>query len=180
MRLGASTGSGTEPDCSSSFCNEAEAAAALDYAQAALRADPSVRSVAVLAPYTGQLACLEQLCSERGLAWGEHGPNDRRSNPAIADALGSDSAGTRRLLLSTVDAFQGREADLVVLSTTRTAGLGFLADPRRVNVALTRAKRGLVVLGSAALLRTDPHWHAWLEHSARPSATQPRDADEEP
>lgn len=50
----------------------------------------------------------------------------------------------------TLDSFQGREADVVVLSTVRdgSAGLGFWEDPRRLTVALTRARRRLLVIFS--------------------------------
>ncbi len=49
--------------------------------------------------------------------------------------------------LCTVDRFQGHEADLVFLSFVRTRGIGFLDNPNRLNVALTRAKYQLVLVG---------------------------------
>ena len=57
--------------------------------------------------------------------------------------------GTNREV-HTVDSFQGREADVVILSLVRdgTNGLGFWQDPRRLTVALTRARRRLVILSS--------------------------------
>jgi regulator of nonsense transcripts 1 len=85
-------------------------------------------------------------------------------NVAKADVAGSaytvvlltPYAAQRCLLLSkgtgcevhTIDSFQGREADVVILSTVRdgSTGLGFWSDPRRVTVALTRARRRLIAV----------------------------------
>jgi hypothetical protein len=47
----------------------------------------------------------------------------------------------------------------------RSSGLGFIDSPQRFNVALTRAKRHVVVLGTASNLRQDPMWGALLEHA---------------
>ena len=57
-----------------------------------------------------------------------------------------------------MDAFQGEEKDIIVVGTVRTRSLGFIEDCRRLNVAITRAKRHLIVVGKESLLRRNTHW----------------------
>lgn len=59
------------------------------------------------------------------------------------------SAGNVELVCGTVDRFQGREADLVLLSMRNTRRIGFLDSPNRLNVAVTRARQQLLVIGNA-------------------------------
>ena len=71
--------------------------------------------------------------------------------------------------VATVDGFQGREASVVLVSATRAnfdGALGFVHDPRRLCVALTRARRACVVVGDARTLRASRHWTALLDWSA--------------
>merc|ERR1740123_1718692 len=75
-----------------------------------------------------------------------------------------------KLEIKSVDGFQGREKELIVYSTTRSnnAGqLGFVSDKKRVNVALTRAKRGIIVVGNHKTLRKNSTWRSWIRFIER-------------
>ena len=77
-----------------------------------------------------------------------------------------------------MDSFQGKQLDVVILSCVRTrasgregdfasSSIGFLADVRRMNVAITRAKRALWILCRAsALSSADPAWRALISDAS--------------
>jgi superfamily I DNA and/or RNA helicase len=70
------------------------------------------------------------------------------------------------LEVNTIDSFQGQEADVVYISLVRSnaAGeIGFLKDYRRMNVAMTRARKGLIVIGDSATLANDPFYAQWMD-----------------
>ena len=121
------------------------------------RPPPIISSVAILAPYAGQIRLLRAAL--------------RLAPPRLRS----------KITVSTIDGFQGREADAVVLSTVRSNGsgsLGFVADPRRVNVALTRARRALVVVGAPSTLAGgSPNavgvWRDWLDYVSELGAFLP-------
>jgi superfamily I DNA and/or RNA helicase len=69
--------------------------------------------------------------------------------------------------VDTIDGFQGQERDIIVISLVRSNSkgeIGFLADTRRMNVALTRAKRKLIVIGDSATLSNHEFYRKFLDY----------------
>ena len=80
------------------------------------------------------------------------------------------------LEIQSVDAYQGREKELILISAVRSnrqGKVGFLGDWRRLNVAITRAKRGIVVVGDPRTLKNDPHWGAYLRWCLKRECVMP-------
>jgi superfamily I DNA and/or RNA helicase len=72
------------------------------------------------------------------------------------------------LEIGTVDGFQGREKEVVIITTVRSNSkgeIGFLGDIRRMNVALTRARRKLIVIGDSSTLALHPFFKALIDYS---------------
>ena len=63
--------------------------------------------------------------------------------------------------IDTADSFQGREKDVIIISMTRSndkGEIGFLSDTRRMNVAMTRARRKLVIFGDSSTISRNPFY----------------------
>jgi predicted DNA helicase len=117
--------------------NVREAELVVRQVQALLDAGVSADEIAVIAPYAAQVRLLREKLPILGLE--------------------SDS----------VDGFQGREKEAVVLSLVRSNAegeVGFLADVRRMNVALTRARRKLLVIGDSATLSCHPFYQTMVAY----------------
>jgi superfamily I DNA and/or RNA helicase len=96
---------------------------------------------------------------------------------ALADLV---AAG---LDIATVDAFQGREREVVIVDLVRSnddAEIGFLSDTRRMNVALTRARRFLLVIGDSATIGAHPYYADFLTHAESTGAWLSAWADDAP
>lgn len=74
----------------------------------------------------------------------------------------SSNVSYSQVQISSVDAFQGQERDLIILSCVRSnknRNIGFLSDIKRLNAALTRARMGLVLVGDSRTLMKDQIWY---------------------
>ena len=68
--------------------------------------------------------------------------------------------------VKSVDGYQGREKQVILLSAVRSnprKAVGFLSDWRRMNVALTRARTAVIVVGDKSTLASDTYWRAFLQ-----------------
>ncbi|MFK7756899.1 MAG: AAA domain-containing protein [Flavobacteriales bacterium] len=93
-------------------------------------------SLGIISPYRGQVNYLKEVLSERD----------------------SD--------INTIDAFQGQERDIIIVSLVRSnedGTIGFLKDYRRMNVAMTRAKKRLILIGDSATIGGDRFYGEFLE-----------------
>jgi superfamily I DNA and/or RNA helicase len=69
--------------------------------------------------------------------------------------------------IKTIDGFQGEERDVIYISLVRSNSkheIGFLSDLRRMNVAITRARKKLIVLGDSATIGSSPFYKSFLEY----------------
>lgn len=104
--------------------------------------------IGVITPYEGQRAYIVQYM-------------------LMNNTLPDMREGYLEVEVTLVDAFQGREKDFIILLCVRANDaqiIGFLLDPRRLNVALTRAKYGLVILGNPRALCRNALWNHLLLH----------------
>ena len=134
------------PEGSDSKMNPGEADLCAAEARALLAFGVLPEELAIIAPYDGQVQRLRSLLEE------------------FLDA---------GLEIDTVDGFQGREKDAVIVSLVRSndrGELGFLTEVRRMNVALTRARKKLVVIGDGALLARHPYYDGFFEHARQTGA----------
>ncbi len=118
--------------------NKGEAELAVKILRELLEAGVKPREVALLTPYLAQAKLLKTMVREPGLEIGS------------------------------VDGFQGREKEAVIVSLVRSnegGQIGFLGDLRRLNVALTRARRALIVLGDSTTISRHPVYRKFVEYA---------------
>ena len=108
----------------------------------------AVEDIAVIAPYAAQVRRLRKIFR-----------NVKTESGEIAEIANVE--------VDTVDGFQGREKEVVVISLVRSntqCEIGFLQDYRRTNVALTRARRKLIVVGDSATLGSDEFYGSLFQY----------------
>ncbi|XP_054714486.1 regulator of nonsense transcripts 1-like [Uloborus diversus] len=131
-------GSGT------SYLNRTEAALVERLTTRFLKCSVKPEQIGIITPYEGQRAYLVQYMQYNG---------------SLHAKLYQD------IEVASVDAFQGREKDLIIMSCVRSnehQGIGFLNDPRRLNVALTRARYGIIIVGNPKVLSKQTLWNHLL------------------
>jgi hypothetical protein len=142
----------SSPEDSTSYSNEAEAVRVVALIREIMKksdpADPSSpKSIGVVTPYSGQVRLIKNMIS---------------TDPGIL-AMASNAVAT--VEVKSVDGYQGRERDVIIFSAVRSnrrGNVGFLTDWRRLNVALTRARQALLVIGDVdTLTEGDKHWAAF-------------------
>lgn len=129
-----------------SFLNRVEAQAIEKAVTHLLKASIAPQRIGVITPYEGQRAYVVSHFSRSG---------------SLRQEL------YREIEVASVDAFQGREKDYIIVSCVRSnehQGIGFLSDPRRLNVALTRARLGNVIVGNPKVLARQALWASLLHH----------------
>ncbi|MCH2126685.1 MAG: AAA domain-containing protein [Pirellulaceae bacterium] len=125
-----------EPD-GESRRNPSEAKLVLHKLQELREAGLTPPEIAIIAPYAAQVRLIRSQCAMEGLE------------------------------IDTVDGFQGREKEVILITCVRSnaqGAIGFLADTRRINVALTRARRKLIVVGDSATIGAHPFYQQLLEY----------------
>ena len=111
---------------SKSIVNEIEAEIAIGIAQDYLNDGVSEDAIGIISPYADQVKMIQDMTPVE---------------------------------VKTVDGFQGREKEIIIISTVRSndnGNIGFLSDLRRLNVAITRAKRKLIIIGNKDTLKANP------------------------
>jgi len=164
-----------------SITNRAEAARCLELLRSLVRSGIPPTALGIICLYRAQATLIVSMLGGgetaagggggAATAAGAHGGVGGGAGSSEAEALNAvtfsqEDELLRDVSVSTVDAFQGAEREAILVSTCRTDALGFVASPRRLNVTLTRARRHLLIVGSAAALLTDQRWSAILDAAA--------------
>ncbi|CAG0921359.1 unnamed protein product, partial [Notodromas monacha] len=123
-----------------SYLNRTEAANVEKITTKFLKSGVKPQQIGIITPYEGQRAYVVNYMQHQG---------------SMPPKVYQD------VEVASVDAFQGREKDIIIMTCVRSnehQGIGFLNDPRRLNVAITRAKYGIIVIGNPKVLCKQVLW----------------------
>ena len=118
---------------SKSIINHVEARIALKFANDYLKCNIDEKDIGIISPYADQVNLIQNKTD---------------------------------IEVKSVDGFQGREKEIIIISTVRSnehGQIGFLKDLRRLNVAITRAKRKLIIIGNSDTLKSNPTYERLIE-----------------
>ena len=114
---------------------------------------PDFPTIAIISPYKQQINILKEQIA--------HSPELQACSDKIS--------------VNTIDSFQGQERDIVYISMVRSnteSAIGFLADIRRMNVAMTRARKKLIIVGDSATLASLPFYANFITYAETLNAYQ--------
>ncbi|EPQ30240.1 uncharacterized protein PFL1_02356 [Pseudozyma flocculosa PF-1] len=124
--------------------------------------------ITVLSPYSAQVSLISSLLRTATFPPPPPLPTDGGGSAVTAAAVNGEA-----IEVGTIDGMQGREKDVVIISLVRSnenGQVGFLDEKRRLNVAMTRAKRQLVVVGDSETVAGQggylKQWMDWLDENA--------------
>lgn len=108
----------------------------------------TIQNIGLISPYKAQVGLIQDFFEEN------HKNHDLRD----------------RISINTIDAFQGQERDIIYISLVRSnekGEIGFLADTRRMNVAMTRARKKLVIIGDSGTIGSNKFYNRFLDYVNR-------------
>ncbi|WP_457566931.1 IGHMBP2 family helicase [Desulfurobacterium sp.] len=128
-----------KPEGSTSYENYEEARLAVSLVSHLVDMGVSKKDIGIITPYANQVKLIKELLTERDL----------------------------KVEVNSVDGFQGREKEVIVISFVRSnesGEIGFLKDMRRLNVAITRARRKLIGIGNSETLSFHPVYRRFISY----------------
>lgn len=146
------------------------------YVKQLLRLGVEEGDIGIIAPYNAQVARLRSIIW-RGKLNEEDEDLEDLEEEGNSDGIGNEFPGIE---ISTVDGFQGREKEIIILSLVRSnfghekwgsSDVGFLSDFRRLNVSITRCKKQLAIIGDMETLEQSgidmlKDWCSWCSENA--------------
>jgi superfamily I DNA and/or RNA helicase len=130
-----------------SYLNQTEIICLLDLLDYLISLNKGNKTIGIITPYKGQKAAICNYINS-------------------SETYSKSKEAFKKVEVSSVDSFQGRELDYVILSLVRSdeySGIGFLKEECRLNVSITRARYGLIIIGNTNVLRSYGIWKSLID-----------------